>query len=252
MAPCTCLSVRSVKSSDAEKRLMIDLRFQNKSKNLIHSYRRRVPSCGIVKDEFRHSPTRTTSRCVRQRPPDRHGTSTVITILFVLFSVVALVIFFSMAAGAVPDPKDACELHAKLREFDLDAFLTLTDPADDQFLEAGLPVEVFRQVRRLRVKAALKYLNILYRNSAVLMKMGELAGASPDPSVAESGRILASTAFRTRVLVLRAYCVLLPELLLPWRLNNRELEVRSGYGELRRRYLEFSTIQSFPGSSQSI
>jgi hypothetical protein len=169
----------------------------------------------------------------------------VLTAGFVLFSTLALVAFALSIRHAVPKSETIETLEARLKSVDLRAFLTLTDRCDAEFLQHSLHPAALRRLLRLRARASLKYLNDLSWNVAILLRIGELASHSKDQSIADAGRELAGTAFRTRILILRACLKLAPQLVIPSYASAPGTQLLSDYLELSRR-LTFVTHKFHP------
>ncbi len=154
--------------------------------------------------------------------------------------------------GSIPRDASTEELESRLHQIDLSAFQNLTDPAETSFLAQSLPPRAFRRVQRRRIFAALQYLNALSANAAILVRMGDLASRSEDAEAAESGRALSNTALRTRLLVLRAYCYLLPQWFFP---STRQVwgpSVVAHYDELKRRLVHLVSVQHPSMTSRSV
>src|SRR6185369_4966198 len=127
----------------------------------------------------------------------------------------------------------------------------LLDESETTFLRRMLTPPSFRRVQRLRNRAALAYLKILLNNTAILMRIGDIARSSSDLKVAESGRVLAETALRTRMSVLRSYFTLLSQLVSPsagWKVTGKLL---SNYNELVSRLRDLGTAQPLVSSQSS-
>ena len=168
-----------------------------------------------------------------------------LTIGLVLFSTVALVTFLLSVRNAVPKSENIESLEARLKSVDLRAFLTLTDHRDAEFLHHSLQPAALRRLLRLRARASLRYLTDLSWNVAILLRIGELASHSTDQSIAEAGRELAGTAFRTRLLIMRAFLRLAPQLVIPTYTNAPGSQLLSDYLELSRR-VTFVTHKFYP------
>jgi hypothetical protein len=122
-----------------------------------------------------------------------------ITLLSILFAVVALVLFVLKGIGMGRVLKDEGELSQQIRAVDLDAFRNLTDPEEEEFLRANLPAAEFRAIQRRRLRAAIDYLSGVSHNAALLLQLGQTARRSPDARVAEAGRKLVDNAVRLRL-----------------------------------------------------
>ncbi|MDT8067428.1 MAG: hypothetical protein ROO76_04605 [Terriglobia bacterium] len=144
------------------------------------------------------------------------------------------------------------ELESRLHEVDLPAFLNLTDPEEARFLARSLTPKAFRRVQRRRISATLSYLNALAANAALLIAMGELAGHSDDPEVAESGRRLANTAMRTRLLVIRSYFYFVPQWFFPTAKQEWNGAVVTHYGELKRCLVHLVSVQNPSMTSRTV
>jgi hypothetical protein len=103
----------------------------------------------------------------------------------------------------------------KVPPVDLAAFRNLTDPAEEAFLRAQLPSEEFRRIQRLRLRAAMLYVNALSQNVAALMQVGQAARLQSDPQIAASGQAIMSCALRLKVRCLATECKLAVAILLP-------------------------------------
>jgi hypothetical protein len=151
-------------------------------------------------------------------------------------------------------PRDAGfeQLETQISQLDLPAFQNLTDPAETLFLATSLSPRVFRRVQRGRILAAFHYLNALSANAAILMRMGDLASHSDDAEIAESGRALSSAALHTRLLVLRAYLILVPQWLYPSAKPEWLLSAVAYSDELRRCLVHLVSVQQPSMTSRSV
>ena len=141
---------------------------------------------------------------------------------------------FSLSAPHVLSRSENIDsLEAQLKAVDIEAFLTLVDHRDEAFLHHTLEPAAFRRIHRLRIRAALKYLQRLLSNVSILLQIGTLASRSADPATAEAGGTLADTALRTRFLILQTYCRLVARLIVP-------MYSARGVGQLFSEYSEIS------------
>lgn len=130
-----------------------------------------------------------------------------------LFAVGALLVLWIAVRSHRLDKVSIEELPRLLRPMDLEAFLNLIDPAEDEFLERRLPREQLSRIRKERLRAVLEYLESARYNSAVLLRLGEAAQRSLEPELAEHGTELISAALRFRsyamLLTVKTYAGLL-------------------------------------------
>jgi hypothetical protein len=103
----------------------------------------------------------------------------------------------------------------KIRPVDIVAFRNLVDPNEEQFLRANLPPSDFRRIHRERLWAAAAYVSGAAQNAALLLKMGEMARRSPEPSVAEAGVKLVENALRMRMYAMQARARIYIAIVLP-------------------------------------
>lgn len=121
-----------------------------------------------------------------------------VTILLILLAVGTLVLFFlrgSVGRGVGGEG----DLSRRIRSVDLDAFRNLTDPEEEEYLRAHLPSAEFRDIQRLRLRAAIDYLLGVFHNSALLLHFGQVARSNPDERIAGAGRSLVDNALRLRL-----------------------------------------------------
>ena len=98
----------------------------------------------------------------------------------------------------------AADLPRRIRPVDINAFRTLVDPGETEFLRARLSGHQFRKVQRERLRAAVQYVAGTTRNANLLIRIGDAARRSSDPSTAEAGQKLVNSALRLRVLSIQA------------------------------------------------
>lgn len=138
-----------------------------------------------------------------------------VTLIFVLFAVLALGLFLLRLPGTFKDQADEAKLIQQLQPVDLDAFQNLVDPGEERFLRANLPSSEFRDIQRQRMRAAVDYVSGVSRNAAILLRLGLAARRSLEPQVAEAGRHLVDNALRLRLYSLMATGKLLTRIAFP-------------------------------------
>jgi hypothetical protein len=138
-----------------------------------------------------------------------------ITLILVLIGLVALLFLLRLAKGRSSAIGSVEDLSGRLRPVDVEAFRNLVDPAEEQFLRANLLPAEFRKIQRERLRAAIEYISCAARNAAVLIRMGEAARRSSDPSIAEAGERLVDSAIRLRLYAFQTVAKLYLGILLP-------------------------------------
>ena len=137
-----------------------------------------------------------------------------IAFILVVLALFALWFLIRLAKGnSVVLSSD--QIIQKIRPVDIAAFRNLIDPNEEQFLRANLPPSDFRKIHRERLLAAADYVSGAAHNAALLVKMGEMARRSPEPSVAEAGVKLVENALRLRMFAMQAIVRIYIAILLP-------------------------------------
>ena len=137
-----------------------------------------------------------------------------IAIILVVLALFALLVFVWHAKGnSVVLSSD--QIIQKIRPVDITAFRNLIDPNEEQFLRENLPPSDFRKIHRERLLAAADYVSGAAKNAALLLKMGEMARRSPEPSVAEAGVKLVENALRLRLYAMQSMARIYIAIVLP-------------------------------------
>jgi hypothetical protein len=138
-----------------------------------------------------------------------------VTFILVLAGLLALACFLLLAKGRVASTGDMEKLTTRLRPVDVEAFRNLTDPGEEEYLRTNLSGGDFRKIHRERTLAAIEYVSGAAQNAAVLMRIGDAARRSPNPSTVEAGEKLVDTAIRLRLYAFHAIAKLYLGLVLP-------------------------------------
>ena len=139
----------------------------------------------------------------------------IIAIILVVVAALSLTGMLWVAKGRSAAISKVEELPRRIRPVDIHAFRTLVDPAETQYLRSKLPRGEFRRIQRQRLRAAVQYISCAKQNAAVLVRIGEAARRSPDPSIAEAGEKLANAAIRLRIFSFQASLKLYLEMISP-------------------------------------
>lgn len=133
-----------------------------------------------------------------------------VAVAFVALGIVAYVAIRNRARQV-----DLDKAARAFRSLDIESFRNLVDADEDAFLRENLSPQCFRKVKRQRAWAAFLYSWEAGTAAAALAKIGQAAQRSSDSQVAESGALVAESAFRLRLQTMRACLFLLTETLLP-------------------------------------
>jgi len=139
-----------------------------------------------------------------------------VILIAVAFSVLGSLMFLAKKGRALTRV-NANDFALSIHPVDIDAFRNLVDPHEEQFLRESLSDDDFREVNRERLRAAVEYVTCVAKNAAILMHVGENARHSLNPSVAEAGNRLVSSALHLRRYAFLAYFKLYMGIVLPGR-----------------------------------
>jgi hypothetical protein len=168
-----------------------------------------------------------------------------ITFILVLAGLLALACVLVLAKGRAASTGDVEKLTKRLRSVDVEAFRNLTDLGEEHYLRTHLSGEDFRKVHRERILAAIEYVSCAAQNAAILMRIGDAARHSPNPSTAEAGEKLVDTAIRLRLYAFHAMAKLYLGLVLP---ASRVSPVRiaESYEQMTRLVVMLGVFQQAP------
>lgn len=141
----------------------------------------------------------------------------ILTAILVVAAVLSAAFMLWVARGRSSTLTRVQELQRRIRPVEIRAFRVLMDPAETEFLRARLPAGEFRKIQRERLRAASKYISCAAQNAAVLIRIGEAARRSADPSVADAGEKLVNSAVHLRILSARTQVKLYLEIMVPGR-----------------------------------
>ncbi len=121
------------------------------------------------------------------------------TLVILLAAGICLFLTWAVLRSGLSQIKSLDDWEVKKHEVDLDGFRLLLDPAEEQYLRASLPEPEFRSFQRRRLQLALGSLDLVGKNALMLIKLGQLAKAGANPSLAREAEELTQGALRLRV-----------------------------------------------------
>lgn len=136
-------------------------------------------------------------------------------IIIIVFSFLTLLLLYRAARGHSAAIKSLADLEGQTQPVDLPAFQNLIAADEESYLRENLSARDFRKVQRLRMLAALDYVGRTAHNAAVLLRLGEAARTSSDPSIAQAGQELINSALHLRMIAKLAQMQLYARVLLP-------------------------------------
>ena len=86
----------------------------------------------------------------------------------------------------------------QIQPVDVEAFRNVTDPRESEYLRSRLPRAEFRQIQRMRLRAAAAYVQAVGRNAVLLIGIGQLALNSGNLEAIEAASKLIDEALLLR------------------------------------------------------
>lgn len=123
---------------------------------------------------------------------------------YVVVAVVLAAVFTYLAVGRRVGTLSIDNARSLMSSLDIEAFRNLVDSEEDAFLQSCLPADQFNTIKRERAWAALAYARSLSHIALEFSRFGHALRHSPDPSLAELGREVATGAVHLRILALQA------------------------------------------------
>lgn len=115
---------------------------------------------------------------------------------------------------------------ALIEPLDVLAFNNLIDPAEENFLRENLPASIFRDIQRLRLRAAIEYVMCASGNAALLIALGKHLNSVAGGQRSQQARELVSAAVQLRLLSILVLCLLWIKIAFPGlRLSLKEVSI---------------------------
>lgn len=157
----------------------------------------------------------------------------IITIVFVLFALVAAVFFAVVARKRAPGDVGFSGLLDRLEPIDVPALLNLIDPRELDFLKTSLDSGALARLERKRNRALIIYVRRIVRNTDILMMCADAATRSEVQEIATAGADLLNLAMRTRMRALSTLALLYGAMIFP-SLSAGVSQTVAGYTDIRR------------------
>ncbi|MBZ5650330.1 MAG: hypothetical protein LAO18_07605 [Acidobacteriia bacterium] len=152
-----------------------------------------------------------------------------LTILFA--SLLSLFLVWVVLRPGLPPIKSLEDWEGKKHDVDPEVFRVLLDPSQEKYLQQSLPPGEFRLYQRKRLVLALRLLDLVGENTAMLLKLGQLARTEANSHLANEAEELIYGALWLRVnLLLVRPCLWLKWLFPGWALSLPAVEMP--YAEL--------------------
>jgi len=163
------------------------------------------------------------------------------TILLIVAVLVFMGFVLVSVRGSASVKGTLDDVGSATRPVDLLAFQNLVDPEEDEFLRSRLPAREFRRVQRIRLRAAVDYVERTASNAAVLLRVGESLRGQ-DPALAEMGREIVTASLRLRVNALMVLGILYFRICFP-SVTAPVQQVSARYEELRTQFARLARSQ---------
>ena len=148
------------------------------------------------------------------------------TLVILFASGLSLFLVWAVLRPGLPAIRSLEDWEAKRHRLEPEVFRILLDPSEEKYLQRALPPREFRVFQRKRLALALLTLDLVGRNAAMLMKLGQLAKMEGNPELAREAEELIHGALRLRVnLSLVQPCLWLKWLFPGWSLSLPAVEM---------------------------
>jgi hypothetical protein len=139
----------------------------------------------------------------------------IITIIFVLFALLAAVFFALVARKRAPGDISYSGLLDRLEPIDVPALHNLIDPRELEYLRTNLDHATVNRLERKRNRALTVYVRRIVHNTEILMMCADAATRSEQAEIATAGADLLNIAMRVRMRALGTLALLYGARLLP-------------------------------------
>jgi hypothetical protein len=136
-------------------------------------------------------------------------TLVLIVLLLIAFGLLRLVRHHTGPVARLED------LSSQTRAVDLESLHNLIDSGETDFLRRSLSPAHFRMVQRQRALAAIEYVRNISHNAGLLISLGQLAVAHPDPQLAQAAQAMVDRALHVRTLATFAILKLYTRSIMP-------------------------------------
>jgi hypothetical protein len=136
-------------------------------------------------------------------------------IIILLLSACLLFLVWNIVHTRAPEIRRLEDWEANRYDVDIASFRMLLDHGEEQLLKSALSPRRFRSFQRKRFRLAWRMLQLVERNTAMLMKVGQLARTGVDPVLVDQAEELIAAALRLRVNLLLIQTYLLMKWMFP-------------------------------------
>ena len=148
------------------------------------------------------------------------------TLAILSASILSLFLVWAVLRPGLSAIHNLEDWEAKRHKVDPEVFRILLDPSQEKYLQRTLPPREFRRFQRKRLALALLTLDLVGKNAAMLLKLGQLARTEGNPRLAREVEELIHGALRLRVnLLLVQPCLWLKWLVPGWALSLPAVEM---------------------------
>jgi hypothetical protein len=173
-------------------------------------------------------------------------------LLFVLagIAIIAGLSLFAIMrrrAGQITGIED---FEARWRQVDMAAFMNLSDPQEERYLQQNLPSAEFRQIQRERVIVMWEYLSRLSANTKLMVQAGQMVQHTSIGDTAVAARQFVSSAMQTRMAIFMAEGSLVLKFVFPATADPIH-ELARKYDSLSQRFAQTWTVHKMAGATSA-
>jgi len=165
-----------------------------------------------------------------------------VVFLVIIIGMLALACIVWSIRGRNSGSRSLNDLANQLQPIDISAFRNLIDDSERQYLRSHLARADFRSVHRERMLAASEYVWCAFRNSGILIQLGEASRNATDPAVAATAASLVENATRLRLDATQALPKIYLSMLFPG-LTWTQQNLPDGFDKLNRQAVILGCLQ---------
>jgi hypothetical protein len=140
-----------------------------------------------------------------------------VPLIFVLtgVAIVSGLSFFAVMRQRAGQLTGNQDFEARWQQVDMAAFMNLSDPMEERFLQQNLPAAEFRRIQRQRVIVMWEYLSRLSVNTKLMVQAGQIVQHTTMGDAAVAARQFVSSAMQTRMAIFMAEASLVLKFVFP-------------------------------------
>jgi hypothetical protein len=142
------------------------------------------------------------------------------------------------------------DFEARWQQVDMAAFMNLSDPLEERYLQRNLPAAEFRRIQRQRVIVMWEYLSRLSANTKLMVQAGQIVQHTTVGDSAVRARQFVSSAMQTRMAIFMAEASLALKFVFPATADPIHSLLRK-YDSLSERFAQTWTEHKLAGATSA-